>query len=374
MKVIKNLLLVTLPVTLILIVILELVLARFFYVPDPYLDVKVRTYNPFIPSEYTPGLHYQLESKENLPGLESSMVFSTNNLGFRGDKMSVKKPESEFRIFLIGGSTTACFYLDDSKSLDHVLQAKLGAYFPGRNIKVYNAGKPGDASPDHVAMLSQKIVHLQPDLIVVFAGLNDFIKTVLHYDYAHLSQRPFPNQKSGFFQKATRFQIPRRIYYAMRRTEKDRQKIRFSTDYRTDMKLQQSVKEINQLPDVNTSGYEKNLRSIAGIAKENQIDLVFMSNQSTWNSKTDTAARNYHWLCLRNGKRYSEQSMDSGLVKFNRVMEAVATNTGLSYLNLPALVPKSLDYFYDDCHFNVKGAATTGSLLADFIAAKGYLK
>ena len=52
-------------------------------------------------------------------------VFTTNNMGFRGDELTMPKPANEFRIFMVGGSTTECLYLDDSKALTRVLQNEL---------------------------------------------------------------------------------------------------------------------------------------------------------------------------------------------------------------------------------------------------------
>ena len=120
------------------------------------------------------------EPEDGLPGVKGPNVFTTNNMGFRGDELTMPKPANEFRIFMVGGSTTECLYLDDSKAITRVLQNELNQQ-PLNNltVKVYNAGKSGDAIDDHCSMIVQRIVQLQHDMIILFAGINDLTRSIM---------------------------------------------------------------------------------------------------------------------------------------------------------------------------------------------------
>jgi len=48
-------------------------------------------------------------------------------------------------------------------------------------------------------------------------------------------------------------------------------------------------------------------------------------------------------------------------------MRQIAIEHAVPLYDLAKLMPKSLEYFYDDVHFNVKGAHTAGTQLAAFI-------
>ena len=104
-----------------------------------------------------------------------------NEYGFRGDSVIVPKPKEEYRIFMVGGSTTECLYIDDSLAVNKQLQDRL----LDKNAKVYGAGKSGDDTPDHLAMIGHRILHLDPDMIVLFCGINDLRSLNNGYDFTH---------------------------------------------------------------------------------------------------------------------------------------------------------------------------------------------
>src|SRR4029078_13371531 len=102
--------------------------------------------------------------------------------------------------------------------------------------------------------------------------------------------------------------------------------------------------------------YSINLASLTGTCRTNGIDLIFMTNQSTWNSHLDSQAWRNHWMQTCGNVRYREQYLDETLESFNNVMRNRAQSSSVPLLDLPKEIPKTRDYFYDDCHFNTMGA------------------
>jgi lysophospholipase L1-like esterase len=304
--------------------------------------------------------------------MDDSMRFTTNNLGFRGDSLIIPKPANEYRVFLVGGSTAECFYLDDSKSIDHVLQEELQQLTDSLTVKVYNAGRSADATPEHIAMLSHRIVYLQPDVIILFAGLNDFIKSVQGYDYLHLQKTDLHAGKHDWLFS---FQLVRRFYNAFKSktVREKREIIKLATNYKELVEIQNKVEVSSAIPKANSEPYRVNLNSITGICTMNAIPLVFMTNATTWNSQVDEQTKRYQWMRLCNGVNYSEQNMDNGLNAFNDIMRQTSTAHGIPLLDLAKTLPKSADYFYDDCHFNINGASIAGKQLADLMAKENLL-
>ncbi|WP_447603634.1 SGNH/GDSL hydrolase family protein [Nitrospira sp. Nam80] len=364
----------------------EILLAMFSPVPDPYANYKNQktgAVNQYIRSEFPPWYRVMTEVDLELPGMQRRNTFTTNNMGFRGDYLSVPKPVNEFRIFLVGGSTAECFYIDDSQALNAVLQKEVQHHTNlDLSIRVYNAGKSGDASDDHVSMIAHRIVHLEPDLIIVFSGINDLTRSIYNHDYLHYVK---PAQAASsvpvlqsvrslmveFPSFATEFQIPRRLYYARKqlsRSDRDvLEEIPLKTDYKSKVALRRSVPVSDEQPRVDVKGYLTNLRSIAGIANAHKAQLVFMTQQTTWNSSVDPSTRDWHWMLYRNGKTYREQIMEEALESLNDAMRRVSRDNSIPLYDLARALPKSMEYFYDDVHFNVKGAALAGTELGRYI-------
>src|SRR5689334_4470801 len=79
----------------------------------------------------------KLRLEPNLPGVRSPVVHSANKWGMRGEDPP-KDWRRAFTVITVGGSTTQCFYLDDSRAWPHLLQEKLRSSCP--SAWVGNAG------------------------------------------------------------------------------------------------------------------------------------------------------------------------------------------------------------------------------------------
>lgn len=368
MRIVKNLLFVTLPVSMLVILLLEVALRRFFPVDDPFERFKNRYDHPYIPSQMPANVELRFTSNERLSGIDSVMLYTTNNVGFRGDSLLMPKPAGETRIFIIGGSTAQCLHIDDSKALDRVLQKELQEQIPGKKIKVYSAAKSGDATVEHIAMLSQRIIHMEPDMVIVFCGFNDLRKSIQRYDYMHIKTvRQYSPRY--IFLAATDYQVGRRLYHLFKSPAKDeiRETIPLSTNYRELFTIQRQTPESDSIPYINVQPYSVNLTSITGICSLNRVPLVFVPNQSTWNSQSDTTMRSKHWLLTIGKIRYKQEYLQKGLEVFNDTMRAVATRNNVPLFDLPKVMPPSGEFFYDDCHFNNNGAVTAAKKLGAFI-------
>jgi len=126
---------------------------------------------------------------------------------------------------------------------------------------------------------------------------------------------------------------------------------------------------ISQRPPakLDLGGYDRNLRTIAGVAREPATSLVFMTHQTTWNSSVDPQAVMWQWMLLRGGVRYRADLMDQALESLNEVTRKVGAATGASVWDTARRIPKSSQYFQDDVHFNAKGAREAALGLAELI-------
>lgn len=374
--------LVAVAVTLLCLLAAEVGLRALAPMPDPYEFVKRRDgVNLYIRSAFAPNLVLRTEAEDGLPGVSGQNLFTTNNLGFRGDPLELPKPPGEYRVFMIGGSTTEGLYLDDADVVTAVLQRELQARAgPGVAVRVYGAGKSGDRSDDHVTMLVHRIVHLEPDLVIVFAGVNDLSAAIFGHDFLHPT--PPGEEPLGLRNllqlSATEFQLPRRIYYLvsrMRPPDPDRlmEELPLTSDYRRLVEQRRSGQVTEAAPPTNPGAYRANLRTIAGTAAAQGFPLAFVTQPSTWNSAVDPRVEDWQWMLFRGGVTYRADRMDEALESLNEVMRAVAAEAGAPLYDLARLLPKSLDHFYDDVHLNAAGAREVGRGLAAFLSDQGAI-
>ncbi|HEU4365816.1 MAG TPA: SGNH/GDSL hydrolase family protein [Candidatus Krumholzibacteria bacterium] len=352
-------------------VLVEIMLRVVAPFPNPYGDPGRLGVNQYIRFEYPRHYAAVTEAEAGLPGLSGRNRFTTNNMGFRGGELVRPRPAGEFRVFLVGGSTFECFYLDDHVEIGRVVQNELPPLSDGRAAKVYNVGLSGAASDDHLAMIGQRLVHLEPDLIVVFAGINDLTRSNFDFDYLHYVDTRLVRERPWHKRFAMNFQITRRLHRLKTRMAPDARTLQESrplvTNYAGRVGLQRTGVGPATPPRTDEASYARNLRSIAGIARANGFGLVFMTQPSTWNSTVDAQAREWSWMRYRDGVTYGEAEMDAALERLNDTLRAVAGENGVPVCDLVAVLPKSLQYFYDDCHFTPAGAAEAGKHLAGCI-------
>jgi lysophospholipase L1-like esterase len=105
---------------------------------------------------------------------------------FQPESFAAAKPASEFRIFVLGGSTVqGCPWAIDT-SFTTWLELHLNAADPSRNYEVVNCGGVSYATYRLVPIL-REVLQYQPDLIVLCEGHNEFLED---RSYAPLRSQP----------------------------------------------------------------------------------------------------------------------------------------------------------------------------------------
>ena len=97
---------------------------------------------------------------------------TTNSMGFRMDREVPRdKGADEFRVFVVGDSSTFGLGVDDELTYSAVLERELTQRL-GRHVTVINSGCPGHTSYQGMILLRRYGLDLQPDL-VIWAYNND---------------------------------------------------------------------------------------------------------------------------------------------------------------------------------------------------------
>ena len=114
-----------------------------------------------------PIIHYEPNQKTD--------TVTINSHGFRGEELEQEKTDDkEYRIFVLGGSALyGIFATSDNTTIPGYLQEFYNEFTTDRDVRVINAGVNGHESFAETYILKNKIIDLDPDLIIVFDGWND---------------------------------------------------------------------------------------------------------------------------------------------------------------------------------------------------------
>ncbi len=91
----------------------------------------------------------------------------------RGEAFAYAKTPATYRIFCLGGSTTAGWPFQHNAGFPSQLQVRLARLFPQRNFEVINVGISAINSYS-VLDFTRELLRYQPDLFLIYMGHNEF--------------------------------------------------------------------------------------------------------------------------------------------------------------------------------------------------------
>jgi lysophospholipase L1-like esterase len=355
-------------------VVCEVVLQVFFPFFDPYESRRRVDYRAYIPQRHRPHFSYRARAEDGLPGMSGEIGFSTNRWGFRGDDVELVKPDKEKRVFLLGGSAMECALTDDQQAPHRQLQDILRKHAQ-QHARVLNAAHSGDTSFDHIAMLAHRVVHFDPDVVVVMSGLNDLRAAMLSKDYLHLDAHEPLDYGPPMLVKlaATELQLPRRIWAltrddAMLRIGQDLfLRGAVTTNYRAAVEACRKLPAAQEPPRVALDFFERNLETLVGIARAHGAKPILLTQPATW---TNPEAADWHWLTCAGGVRHDENALAAALEAYNQVTRTVAERHGVVLVDVARALPATLEHFYDDAHFTAKGVDALVAALTEPVLAQ----
>lgn len=322
-----------------------------------------------------------------MPGVQGYAHVITNLRGIRGDELS---DDQNYRILAVGGSTTECLYLDQGEAWPMLLQEKLSGWTE-KNIWVGNIGRSGHNSRAHLLQVKHLLSELpEIDMVLLLLGLNEL---TLHLS-SGAGYSPYTDaQKATAHKRALyRIVIEEDEYYKRTGLWRLYQKLTTKKSLPVNKQLYNDKRGINysvwrqwrlgarkiidDMPDLSLAfeEYEHNLNQLIDIAEANSTRIVFMTQPSIWRddlSDEEKAMLWYGWIGDRKKQPtrdfYSIDVLTRAMAQYNRKLLGVCTRRKVECIDLAQVVPKSLDSFYDDAHFNEQGSRMVADVAFEYL-------
>ncbi len=188
----------------------------------------------------------------------------TDSHGFRSPEPRETKPPNGYRIAFLGGSTT---FNSEAPSNDHTIALQtikmLAEARPDLQFEVMNAATPGYTTMESLTTLVSRVLALDPDLVIVYHGINDAVFRV-QGEYRNDYWREPKPIRTRFDSRLYRWSLFYRFinYKAVQGWTAER----LPTD--------QLRKNLRDNP---STGFERNLRSMLAVAQAHDFRIVLCS-------------------------------------------------------------------------------------------------
>ncbi len=295
--------------------------------------------------------------------------WQNNRLGFRGPEIVPTKASGNLHIVCLGASESYGLY----ESPGREWPAQLRAMLPTPTYQVINASVAGLSLPYFKPYVQKYVLPLKPDVIVCVVNPSLYalswekkqnlksqgplLKPVALNQTKSVpglrrkimsSARSLPKIKqvfktslqSCFPQLLRRYQV-QNLQKQVDRAEAERMKGRRPKD---------------SVPEATVSNFRSDLAELVSFINAQGVKVVLTTYPFLLDSRNIGA---YPELAL-DSRRFLVQYSNLGLVdvvdKLNSVIASVAIEHGALLVDSHTLVPKSLEYFGDDCHYTDNGA------------------
>lgn len=248
---------------------------------------------------------------------------------------------SKFNIYCLGGSTTE-FKDKMGRDWPSLVEKSLKEKYGLSQIRVSNFGKQWYTTQHSLINYIQNLRCYKPDLIIIMHNINDLLQNA---DHSRFSNGKF-RADYGHFLGPEMHLIKYRSF------------IGFAIDIFDKLWYQEktTVIDTNYFPGL--LSFERNLHTLIDLTKSDGTKLVLMTQPNIYkismNKDELKVLTMLNKEAIGDGKKWSFGTALNGINQYNNKIREIAEKSGLDLIDLESYIPKSLDYFYDDVHYEIK--------------------
>jgi lysophospholipase L1-like esterase len=245
-------------------------------------------------------------------------------------------------------------------------------------VETLSYGSGGEKAVDTALWLENMLDKIKPDIVITLLGINDLAWNggpgYQRTDVDTLIQKRNDDEKNKSFLTHAKemcrniSQLCRRAFvvaknFSMRRDLQNQKSVEWHSDNMPALrKKYQELPLVDQLtrrPDP-IGEFGGAVDWILNFLKKRDKSVIVLGQPVIW--KPEMPPEEYKnlwfWMNSSNGPaRPSTSWLLQQIQKYNRLQQELAEKYGFSYVDLDAAIPKTLEYYFDDCHYTDKGSA-----------------
>jgi lysophospholipase L1-like esterase len=328
--------------------------------------------------------------RQSLPGLREEVVYERNEFGFRSLSMHTdRKPQGVMRVFCLGASTTD----QPTQSIEDTWCAQLETNLNRRpdeewRVETASFGRGGWTAVDILAFATDTLSRFEPDVVILLLGINDLTwHGGASYRYSSLDSSlrvaaprrlatPAPSGVRGLCLSVS--QLCRRAAIMKRAMAARHSEVTLEWHSDNLPALQRSYQgnpfvDIPTRPNDPFGEFRDAVDSLVAYTTGLGIATIVLGQPVLWSDSMSVEELNRLWFPLSTPEgpvRPSGRWLEEEATRYNNAQQEIARRHGSTYVDLDSWVPKTLEYFFDDCHFTDAGSRLLSTLLTPIVAAE----
>jgi lysophospholipase L1-like esterase len=310
-------------------------------------------------------------SNQNIPGLKEIVAYERNQFGLRSLSMKTKeKPPGNLRIICLGASTTDQTTQNTEDTWSGILETKLRQEFKTNGIEVAAYGRGGERAYHILKYAKNELLDYQPDLVILLLGFNH-LRSMGGPGYQYTTfQEPTSSEieneaKKKHFKDVT--QLGRRLLIFEHKAKSIWALLTGKSFEFHSRKLPELRKRYQGLPFVEIPVREPDpihefsdtMSALLEFLVKSGIDVIVLGQPVIWKEDMsgEEMASLHFSLNTPNGEvRPGTYWLEREMSQYNEVQRQLADRFNADFIDLNSKIPKTLDYFFDDCHFTDRGS------------------
>jgi len=328
--------------------------------------IRLREHEPRFVGEITPS-DDELRMADSL--IRKEYRFRTDGEGFIQPAMIHKHPD--LTLVFLGGSTTACYYVDEEKRFP-CLAGRLLEKDLNLKVNSCNSGVGGNYSLHSLDILLNKVIPLKPDMVVMMHNINDL--AVLMYARSYWSKDFKKGHTSPIVELHpkivdTRLLVDRLIpnlYLELKSLEKW---------LRHTLRPKKAASQEDELHDIRgkkitldkeflVKEFKMNEQLFINICRARNITPVLMTMANRLKENPDPLiVRLTKGLEKDQGITYQDYKETFDL--FNQAIRQIGGENRVPVIDLARAVPQEKEYIYDLVHFTNRGSELAAGVIKE---------
>lgn len=300
------------------------------------------------------------------PGINGVQTVTTDGRGFRTNRPVdyANKPPGVLRVVAIGASTTEDGYLGDDRTWTNLTAKRLEKAM-GRRVEMINTGVSGVRLKQNYATFLDSASYA-PDVAIFMLGVNDWNWQIRRDARPALLKAldflaPFSITESVLFRTA------RMLRNAPAQVKPPPEIIENDADVylaRADSTRRRPVLPLHI--DAVSNDYADGLAKISAECKARRIVCLYVDQANAYDPRIEERLRSLLWMTPPDASfTLSLDDMRRVAGTYNRWLSSAAERDRIPFCGVAGVMPPTTEVFFDDCHFNERGAHRIAALVAD---------